>query len=331
MGLQTRRGNWGRDVIQDSSMRLFLGVDGGQSATIAIAGDETGKVIGIGRSGPCNHAKTGEGRERFLRAIAESVHAAAGDAEFECVCLGLSGGPDDKEALAREAIRAHHYLVTHDAAVALTGALAGEPGIITIAGTGSIAYGRNAEGRTVRAGGWGYIFGDDGSAFGVVRRALRAVLRYEEGWGPKTRLRETLLAATGAPTANDLLHLFYTDEYPRWRIASFAKVVDETAAAGDNLATEILNDAAQYLAMTVSAARAQLFAPGERYKVSYAGGMFRSSILLERFDTLVGFGDCQIVAPKYGPAAGALLEAYRSCGLTCQLTGAPDEKAAAKS
>jgi len=110
-------------------------------------------------------------------------------------------------------------MVTSDAFIALSGATAGGPGLVAIAGTGSIAFGRNAAGRTARAGGWGYLFGDEGGAFSIVRQALRAALRHEEGWGAPTELRPALLEATGAASANDLLHRLYTAEFTRQRIA----------------------------------------------------------------------------------------------------------------
>ncbi len=163
----------------------------------------------------------------------------------------------------RELVQASRYTITHDAWIALAGATAGEPGVIAIAGTGSMAFGRNREDRTARAGGWGYAFGDEGSAFDLVRQALRAVLRSEEGWGPRTALRELLLESTGATDANALLHLFYTAEYPRQRVASFAPLVDQAAAAGDPVAQDILKHAAQSLATFVAAVRDQLFGPRE--------------------------------------------------------------------
>jgi N-acetylglucosamine kinase-like BadF-type ATPase len=307
-------------------VKLFLGVDGGQSSTTALAGDEQGRVIGVGRAGPCNHARATEGREKFVRAIAEAVHAAAGDARFAYACLGLSGGPADKDALTRQIVHADQYIITHDAGIALFGALGGEPGIVAIAGTGSIAFGENAEGRTARAGGWGYVFGDEGSAFDLVRQALRAVLRHEEGWGARTNLRDALLEATGALTADDLLHLFYGDEFPRARIASLARRVDEAALAGDAVAREILRGAAQSLATLISAVRAQLFPAGGRVCVSYAGGVFRSATVLERFRTLTELADCELTTPKYAPAAGALLKAYRAAGIQCELSDVPPEK-----
>ena len=181
--------------------------------------------MGMGRGGPCNHVSSSEARARFTAAVGGAVAAALEQAgvrqtDFEAACLGLSGGPADKEAVIREIVRAQKYSVTNDAVIALMGATAGEPGVIAIAGTGSIAFGRNAEGRTARAGGWGYAFGDEGGAFDLVRQAVRAGLRQEEGWGPATALRDALIEATGAPSMNDLVHRFYTPEYPRARIAS---------------------------------------------------------------------------------------------------------------
>jgi len=311
------------------SGRWFLGVDGGQSSTAALIGDESGKVVGVGHAGPCNHVSTAERHARFREAIGGAVNAArqaAGitDMRFAAACLGLSGGPHDKEALVREMIAAENYRITNDAVIALLGATAGEPGVIAIAGTGSIAYGRNAEGRTARAGGWGYIFGDEGGAFDIVRQAVRASTRTEEGWGQPTALREALLEATGASDMNDLLHRFYTPAYPRPRIASYAALVDEAARHGDGVAREILQNAGQALATYAAAVRRQLFHRGEPARTSYIGGVFRSEILRERFARLVQLeSDTAVHPPAMGPAAGALIEAYRLAGLRVQLSNAP--------
>ena len=312
-------------------MRLYLGIDGGQSSTTALIGDETGRVLGVGRAGPCNHAAEGEGRRKFVAAMTDSVKsavAAAGlrePAAFVAACLGLSGGPDDKEALAKETIRAERYLITHDAHIALAGATGGEPGIIVIAGTGSIVFGKNAAGVTARAGGWGYIFGDEGGAFDLVRQALRAILRNEEGWGPPTALREALLEAlvekgAGARSGNQLLHLFYTDEYPRDRVAGWANLVDQAARAGDAVAGDILGSAAQALATLTAAVRRQLFEPSVHVNVCHSGGVFSSEPLLERFRMLVELEEGnRVSAPRHGATEGALLEAYRLSGTKVNL------------
>jgi N-acetylglucosamine kinase len=312
-------------------MRLFLGVDGGQSGTIALIGDEAGRVLGAGSGGPCNHAEAAEGRQKLVRAVGDSVAAACAPAgldvravRFAAACFGMSGGPEDKQAILREILRADVVVVTDDAVIALAGATAGEPGIVTIAGTGSIAFGRNAAGRTARTGGWGYIFGDEGSAFDIARQALRAALRAEEGWGTPTALGRALLDATGSADANGALHRFYTPDWPRSRVAALAPLVDEAAMAGDAVARDILRNAAQQLAVLTSSVRGQLWKPGEPARVAWTGGAFRSRILLERYRCLVELEDGNRTGPpEYNPAAGALIEAYSAVGLQPRLRGVP--------
>jgi N-acetylglucosamine kinase-like BadF-type ATPase len=308
----------------------FLGVDGGQSSTYALIGDANGRVLGGGRGGPSNHVGASEGRAKFTDAIQTCLSAACASAglhaasiRFAVACLGFSGGPADKESILREILRSDRTIVTHDALIALSGATGGEPGVITIAGTGSIAFGRNASGKTARAGGWGYVFGDEGGGFDIVRQALRAALKVEEGWGEPTSLRQMFLDQTGASDCNDLLHRFYTPEYPRPRIAAFAELVDEAAEHGDRIAREILNDVGRELAAIAAAVRGQLFEKSEPVRVAYVGGVFRSRTVREEFIALAGN---ETGPPKYGPAAGALLEAYRTAGIRCTLSNAPPEK-----
>lgn len=306
-------------------MSLFLGVDGGQSGTTAMVGDETGRVLGTGHGGPCNHAAAAEGRQKLVRAVLDSVAGACRQAgldalavHFAAACFGMSGGPEDKQAILREILASDLLLVTGDAAIALAGATGGEPGIAVIAGTGSIAFGRNAAGHTARCGGWGYIFGDEGSALDIVRQALRAALRAEEGWGPATALGGVLCDATGCLDANGVMHLFYTDNWPRSRVAALAPLVDEAAMAGDPIARDILGNAAQQLAILASAVRQQLWKPHEIARVAWIGGVFRSDILLERFRCLAELEDGNRTSPpEFEPAAGALIEAYRAAGARC--------------
>jgi N-acetylglucosamine kinase-like BadF-type ATPase len=298
-------------------MKLFLGVDGGQSGTTALIGDETGLVTGIGRGGPCNRVTP----EEFSNALATCIGQAGGtNATFECACFGFSGGWEDKEHLARTLVHAEQYVFAHDGLIALVGATAGQPGVVTIAGTGSFCFGRNAAGKVARGGGWGYILGDEGGAFDLVRQALRAALRFEEGWGQPTALRDALLASFDAPDVNDLLHRFYTAEFPRPRIAAFATTIDQLARSGDPVARDLLHSGAQSLATYASAVRTQLFQPGDPARISYIGGVFRSPLLLARFRALMEleYGN-RVAPPQFTPAAGALMEAYRSAGLNVSL------------
>lgn len=309
--------------------RYFLGIDGGQSSTTALIGDENGGVVGYGRSGPCNHAAASEGREKFRNAVGGSIRqawerAAVEAVPFAAACLGFSGGAADKEALARELVEAEQLTVTHDAMIALAGATAGDPGIIVIAGTGSIAFGRNAAGRTARAGGWGYVFGDEGGGFDIARQALRAALRQEEGWGPSTSLHARLMEASDLTSANDLMHRFYTPEWPRPRIAALARLVDEAAGDGDSIARDILHHAAEELARIAEAVRGQLFESAAPAKICPIGSVFRGATLRAQFQKLLERNPANwVLEPAYGPAAGALLEAYRTAGVRVSLTNLP--------
>lgn len=313
------------------SGKLYLGIDGGQSSTTALIADGEGRVIGRGRGGPCNHAAAAEGRAKFFRAMraclataCEQAQLDAKTVQFAAVCFGFSGGPQDKDAYSRELVRSARYKITHDAEIALAGATAGEAGIIVIGGTGSMAFGKNARAETARAGGWGYIFGDEGGGFDLTRRALRAALRAEEGWGPATMLRQLLLEASGAASANDLLHRFYAD-FDRTSIAAMAKLVTQAAEQGDEVAQGILREAARELADLVQGVYRKLFR--EVVPIATIGGVFRSSRLRDEFTKRIReLTGCTVIPPRYGPAAGALLEALRLDGNASELTDVPEEK-----
>jgi N-acetylglucosamine kinase-like BadF-type ATPase len=303
-------------------MRLFLGVDGGQSSTTAVIALEDGTVVGSGRSGPCNHVSAGEAATKFRRVLTECVNQAcvaaaidAATATFSAVCCGMSGGAEDKETLIRYILRTERLRVVTDGEIALTGALAGKPGIIVISGTGSLCLGRNLEKKLARAGGWGYVFGDEGSAFDIARQATRAALRFEEGWGPKTALHPLLLEATNQPTANAMLHAFYSDAWPRSRVAQLAVLVDNAVGTGDAVAAAIMEQAAQSLSMFAACVRQQVLNSPEDVLVSYTGGAFQSGVLLARFKQFVQLSGCVCVDPILDPAGGALLEAFQLCGI----------------
>jgi len=306
---------------------LFLGIDGGQSATKAVIGDARGRILGRGKAGPCNHVKTGDGRAKLERAVRDSVSAALAEAgsdwqsaHFRAACFGMSGGPADKQAVLEALIAADAVETTTDARTALLGATGGGPGIMVIAGTGSIALARDADGREARAGGWGYVFGDEGGAFDLVRQATRAALRMEEGWGPDTQLRDFLLEAAQCETANDAMHDLYTDSWPRSRTAALAPFVTRAAESGDPVAAGILETAGAELARYASAARNQLFSPVETVPVAYVGGVFQSTPVLESFRrSMRVVPGCAVGPPRFDPDVGALLGAYRLAGLSPEI------------
>ena len=313
---------------------LFLGVDGGQSSTTALIADESGRVLGRGAGGPCNHVQSAaEGREKFIRVISECVRAAAASGglseaipAFRAACLGFSGGPADKESILRELLRAGDLLVTTDAAIALAGACGGGPGIITIAGTGHISMGRGANGELARAGGWGYFFGDEGGAFWIACQAVRASIRVHENWGTSTTLHARLLETTGFADANAMMHAMYTAEWPRKRVAALSILVDEEAERGDAEALDILARGAAELLKISAIVRANLFSGEAEARLSPIGSVWKSRLLRENFVALWTAANPlnQFTPPLMGPAAGALLEAFRIGGISVHLQNLPE-------
>jgi N-acetylglucosamine kinase-like BadF-type ATPase len=297
-------------------MPLFLGVDGGQSSTVALIADEAGRILGRGVGGPCNHVTGAEARQKFIRVVGDCLSAASLDAglptkdlQFSAAFLGFSGGSEDKEAFALELISASRMRVTHDAEIALLGALAGSPGIVVISGTGSMAFGQNSAGKTARAGGWGYVIGDEGGAFYLVKQAIRASLQMEEGWGAQTTLRTLLLEAFGMKNANALLHYIYGVH--RSDVAKWAPLVSAAAEAGDLSARHILMEAGEQLARYVQGVQMNLF-PDESPPVSFVGGTLQSKLLRTSLSNAVlqQLGST-VSEPLLTPAEGAVLGALR--------------------
>jgi N-acetylglucosamine kinase-like BadF-type ATPase len=223
-------------------------------------------------------------------------------------------------------IRSERYYVTHDAEIALEGATEGAPGIIVIAGTGSMAYGRNGRGQAARAGGWGYAFGDEGGAFHLARQALRAALAFEEGWGQPTRLYNKLLQAASAESADQILRRFYAGQQ-RSVIASYASLLDEAEREDDEVARRILTEGGGDLANYVQHVHHTLFRSDESVEIAYIGGVFESDVLRGVFVDRVKMAVGSLAhRPKLSPAAGALLRALRDDSVGAVLSNVPESE-----
>ena len=235
-------------------------------------------------------------------------------------CAGVAGYtlPDRRERfdhLLQEMLPRARVVVLPDYAIALEGATGGSLGVLVIAGTGSIACGRDREGRLMRAGGWGYLLGDEGSGFWIGREALRAALAAKEGWGEPTLLTEMLAQALGTADAGEWLSALYRSQNPQSLLAQLAPLVAEAAERGDIPATRILTDAAHHLAGLVIHVATHLYLP-EDFPVCTVGGVWKSGgMFLHRFrEQLVTYLPAwrgEIKPPLYSPVEGALLLAQR--------------------
>src|SRR5688572_17810171 len=175
-----------------------LGIDAGGTKTVCYLADVNGRIVGEGRGGGANLQAHGELEvEKVLHAVIED---AIGDRAIlpVSVCLGVAGvDREEDDRIVRGIMRRlgyrSHLLVVNDALVALVAGAGDDAGIVLIAGTGSIAYGVSGDGYAARAGGWGFVLGDEGSGYWIGREALTAVVRQADGRGPKTRLTPLVL------------------------------------------------------------------------------------------------------------------------------------------
>mgnify|MGYP005858472283 CR=1 FL=1 len=267
-------------------MELYLGIDGGGTTTRAILVEESGQILGVGRSGPSNYHNVG--LKEAARNIETAFEAARADAglsqdKVDGAFLGLAGiksrGDMARVKVALEEVGLsppERICVVNDLYNAHTGGLEAAPGIALIAGTGTHCLGRDAGGQTFLCGGWGWFLDDRGGAFGLAADALREVVRAADKRGPGTRLLEASLAFFGLSEAAQFLEHLYVHEWKPGRIAEFAPVVTQLAEEGDPVALAVVEDGAGALAETIATTAAELEFPGGP-EVVLLGGCVRAT------------------------------------------------------
>src|SRR5262245_1022502 len=221
---------------------LLLGIDGGGSTTRALLANRSGALLGAGAAGPGNYQATGF--DTATRAIQSAIDAAFRDAGIAAagpvaaLCLGLAGAgrPEDRarfEAWAARQALARRCVVVSDAELVLpAGTLAGW-GVALICGTGSVAWGRAPDGRSARAGGWGYVLGDEGSGYDIALRALRLATQTADGRAAAPALLQAALDHWGLQEPEQLIGQVYRTETTRAEIAALARRIVTLADAGE--------------------------------------------------------------------------------------------------
>ena len=293
-------------------MSYFLGIDGGGSKTACLIGDEN-SVLGAGPAAGSNVVRVGE------RQAGESLEAAIRQAltasditprQIERTCVGIAGGarPEIAKVVRRllSEVVACEIEVVGDMVIALEAAFGGGPGVIVVAGTGSIAYGRNSEGQTARAGGWGFAISDEGSGHWIGRSAVSAVMRAPDeshasvlldgimkAWGTRSR-EELVVIANGSPSPD---------------FAVLLPAVLSAADRGDATARAVLTQAGVELAKLAEIVIGRLFAIAEATPVAVSGGVFCNCEMTRQvfYDRLRAH--CPQVVETMGvvdPAKGAL-------------------------
>jgi len=293
----------------------FLGIDGGGSKTRCLLGDEK-SILASGSSSGCNIVRVGEAcaQDSLTSAVHEAcVQARVSPRDVTTACLGAAGGvrPEIVAALRRimTQIVGGEIEITGDMQIAFEDAFGQDAGIMVIAGTGSIAYGRNSEGKTARAGGWGFAVSDEGSGHWVGVEAVRMSLHARDG-GEVPGLLTDLISALGVQTFEDFIVRVNSDPAPDF--SAFFPVVLAAAEAGDPVARDILNRTGNELANLACKIAQLLFKGEQEVSVATHGGVFSNSAKVRKSFALRLKSICPAatqVARAIDPARGALQRA----------------------
>jgi glucosamine kinase len=261
----------------------YVGIDGGGTRATAVVCDAGGRELARvdGGAGIIHVTAPAAGARALADLTAAALRAAGNDpatagepAAVLCCALAGAGRPPERQALRaalHELGAARHVRIVTDAEAAMFDALGDGPGILLIAGTGSIAWGRSPTGAVARIGGWGHVFGDEGSGFQIGRHALRAVAHAHDGRGPATALLRPVLDHAGAATPEELIH--WAAAAAKGRIAALARLVVDAADRGDDAAIAILTAAAADLARHVDALHRRLAPWPDPPRLALAGGL----------------------------------------------------------
>lgn len=301
-----------------SLVGIFLGIDGGGSQTSCAIGDET-SLLGSGADVGSNVLRVGEAQAK--KSIASAIRQACAAAnvtpkQIQRTCIGVAGGarPETTEIIRRilSELVSGAVEVVGDMVIAMEAASDGGPGVVVIAGTGSIAYGRNAAGQTARAGGWGFAISDEGSGHWIGRAAVTAAMRVCDE-GKSGGLLENIMKTWGVITREQMIVVSNASPPPDF--AGLFPAVLAAADAGDPSSHDILARAGVELATLANIVISRLFADADSALVAMSGGVFRNSALIRQ----VFYNRLRLECPKavvnadlIDPVRGALDLARRA-------------------
>jgi N-acetylglucosamine kinase-like BadF-type ATPase len=301
---------------------LFLGVDGGGTKTHFVLVDRDGNLVASHEGPTSYHLEIG--MDGLRRVLAGGLAALFGQAGIDGSAIahaffGLPAYGEDSVAQAlldgmpKPLLGHRRYRCGNDMVCAWAGSLGGEDGINIVAGTGSIGYGER-RGRSARAGGWGEVFGDEGSAYWIAVQGLNIFTRMSDGRLPRGPLHAAFREYFGLSADLDLC-AEVMNAHDRGSIAAMSQLVTRAAHDGDMLAIRIFDDAARELAAVVEAVRQALeFEPDEGVPWSYSGGVFNAgAVILDPLQRhLEGHSHSyRLTAPIVTPSAGAAIYAAK--------------------
>lgn len=294
-----------------------IGIDGGGTKTaVALAGIHEASLTIVMETG-CSYQAVGiDGAVSVIKRGVEAILQKAARKSEDCLgcCIGLPCYGEDAQQDAvitrklRAALAPIPVHIVNDVEVGWAGALECGAGVHLVAGTGSIAFAKNAAGETARCGGWNEFFGDEGSCYWIGREAMSVFTKEADGRLPKGSLYEIVHQALSLTDDMDFIDLVIKEYAPyRDKVASFQRYAAQAALAGNAAALNLYDRAAKELAQMVYGLCVQLHLP-EGTLVTYSGGLFQTGeLILRPLRAEVSALHCELQAPKRSALEGALL------------------------
>jgi N-acetylglucosamine kinase-like BadF-type ATPase len=308
---------------------IAIGVDGGGTHLRVAVATRQGEVLGIGKAGSGNYHNVGAKQFQSNLELALSLAWEASQLpprQADAVFLGLGGVTTEEDRVTiRSIVREVSLMssdcigVDHDLRIALMGGLAGDSGVVLIAGTGSSCYGRTTENRSWLAGGWGHVLDDLGSSYWLGLQAMIAATRDFDGRGQATCLRAQIAETLGLTNMRQIMRRVDMEGMSRSEIAALARLTTHAAEQGDPVARTIVSRGAAELASLVATvvAKLNLTASAAQIPVAVTGGLTNAGAIFmgplensirERVPSAV------LVKPKMPPVLGAVMLAIESLG-----------------
>ena len=262
-------------------MGLVVGIDGGATKTRGVLADSEGNVLAVKEDQACNfhHVGVETAVGTIARIVADLGNRAGLTDPVDMIACGLAGvGRQADHDMVMEEMRrrfgGEHVFLASDADIALVGGSLSDVGIIVIAGTGSIVYGRNADGATDRIGGYGSLLSDEGGGYAVAVSALKAMMQAYDGLETETGITDKVLDMLGKETIEDIVTWSLQPSTGKEEVARLGRAVLEVFEAGDPVARRLVVEHADFLATAVNVLHRRLGLDAA-VPVTLSGGMFK--------------------------------------------------------
>lgn len=298
-------------------MKYYIGIDGGGSKTIFAISNENGEILGTVTAGSAFYKQIGE--NGLIKLLGDGVKEVCkfvknDTAKIAAICFGMPGWGESLENDKRiekkilSTFPEWKIYIVNDCEVGWAGSLLCNPGINIVAGTGSIAFGKNAKGETARCGGWSEWFSDEGSGYWLGMKCVQMFSRQSDGRderGPLYNIFKNQLKLTADEDIIDLFEKEYL--HRRDRIASLQKILLQAAQEGDFYASVAYEQAAKELYDIIYGVKKKIF-DGRKCMVSCSGGIFKvGDVIMNPFVKLLEANGMELTVPKAEPYVGAVL------------------------